>query len=65
MPEFIPSPCIQRCQMDKVSGYCAGCLRTLDEISAWSRLDNTQKNAVLGKLAARRQRLNVVISRQD
>ena len=33
-----PSPCISVCRMDETSGLCVGCLRSLDEIAAWSSL---------------------------
>lgn len=58
MSKTIPSPCIQHCQMDRTTGYCAGCLRTLEEIAAWSRLDNAHKSTILSKLSERRQRLH-------
>jgi predicted Fe-S protein YdhL (DUF1289 family) len=34
----VPSPCINICRMDAPSGWCEGCLRTLDEIAAWGRM---------------------------
>ena len=42
----VPSPCISVCRIDADSGCCDGCLRTLGEISAWSRLDNDAKRGV-------------------
>ncbi|MBL8289913.1 MAG: DUF1289 domain-containing protein [Rubrivivax sp.] len=33
---------------------CAGCLRTLDEIAAWSRLSEAGKRAVWAAIAQRR-----------
>ncbi len=42
----VPSPCISICRVDADSGWCDGCLRTLGEISAWSRLDNDGKRDV-------------------
>jgi uncharacterized protein len=44
--EDVPSPCISVCRVDADSGWCDGCLRTLGEISAWSRLDNDGKRGV-------------------
>jgi predicted Fe-S protein YdhL (DUF1289 family) len=41
--------------MDARSGYCEGCLRTLDEIACWSGYTDEDKLAVLAKLAARRK----------
>ena len=41
--------------MDARSGWCEGCLRTLDEIAAWSVMDDAQKQAVWQLLAQRRE----------
>ena len=49
-----PSPCINICRMDEASGWCEGCLRTLDEIACWSLLDDAEKAAVVHALAGRR-----------
>jgi predicted Fe-S protein YdhL (DUF1289 family) len=48
------SPCINVCQMDAATGWCAGCLRTLDEIARWSALDEPRRHAVLAALPQRR-----------
>jgi predicted Fe-S protein YdhL (DUF1289 family) len=37
-----------------VTGCCAGCFRTLDEIAAWSVLDDEEKRAVWSALPGRR-----------
>jgi len=50
----VASPCISVCELDPASGLCRGCLRTLDEIAAWSVLDANGKRAVLAALPARR-----------
>ena len=50
-----PSPCVNICQMDAVSGWCAGCLRTLEEIACWSALDEPRRRAVLAALPQRRE----------
>ena len=39
--------------MDAATGLCRGCSRTLDEIAAWSRLDDTARLAILTAVAAR------------
>lgn len=49
----VPSPCISVCQMDAVSGLCEGCLRTIDEITAWSVMSDADKRAVWSSLLAR------------
>jgi len=51
----VPSPCINVCRMDAAAGWCAGCLRTLDEIAAWSRMDEGDKRVVWVQLRQRRQ----------
>ncbi len=48
------SPCINVCQMDEPTGWCKGCLRTLDEIAFWSQLDDEDKRAVWQLLPERR-----------
>jgi hypothetical protein len=50
----LPSPCVNVCQMDQATGWCAGCLRTLDEIALWSRLTEAGKQAVWDQLERRR-----------
>ncbi|MFC5429410.1 DUF1289 domain-containing protein [Paraburkholderia denitrificans] len=47
------SPCINICRMSEASGLCEGCLRTIDEIAAWSTLDDNAKRAVLNAIEAR------------
>ena len=44
--ETLPSPCVSVCRMDAASGWCEGCLRTLEEIAAWGLMDNRGKRAV-------------------
>jgi hypothetical protein len=53
----VPSPCIDVCKVDASTGLCVGCGRTLDEIAAWSTLDDDGKRAVWSELPARRERL--------
>lgn len=53
----VPSPCINVCRMDAASGWCEGCLRTIDEIAAWGALDDDGKRAVWRLIDERRARL--------
>jgi prolyl-tRNA editing enzyme YbaK/EbsC (Cys-tRNA(Pro) deacylase)/predicted Fe-S protein YdhL (DUF1289 family) len=53
----IPSPCISVCRIEARTGWCEGCLRTLDEIAAWSLLDDAAKRAVWKLLPKRRETL--------
>ncbi|HEX7791146.1 MAG TPA: DUF1289 domain-containing protein [Afipia sp.] len=51
----MPSPCVNVCQMDPVSGLCRGCMRTIEEIGGWMDFSNPEKLAVLEKIEARRE----------
>jgi predicted Fe-S protein YdhL (DUF1289 family) len=50
----VPSPCNSVCTMDPASGWCRGCLRSIDEIVAWSTLSDDAKLAVWDALPQRR-----------
>lgn len=50
----VPSPCISVCRMHAGTGWCEGCLRTLDEITVWSVLSDADKRAVTLELSRRR-----------
>ncbi|WEK41978.1 MAG: DUF1289 domain-containing protein [Candidatus Sphingomonas colombiensis] len=39
--------------MDKPSGLCLGCHRTLDEIARWSTMSDAEKRAVLADVDER------------
>jgi predicted Fe-S protein YdhL (DUF1289 family) len=49
----VPSPCISVCQMDPATQLCSGCYRTLEEIAAWSTLDDPQRLVVWERIEAR------------
>jgi predicted Fe-S protein YdhL (DUF1289 family) len=42
----VASPCINICRMHAGTGWCEGCARTIDEIAAWSRLDDATRQRV-------------------
>jgi uncharacterized protein len=46
--------------MDAHTGWCEGCLRTLDEIAAWATLDDAHKRAVWVRLEQRRTSLEAL-----
>ena len=51
----VPSPCVSLCKMDPDTGMCQGCLRSLDEIVAWSGADDDFKRAVWAQIRRREQ----------
>lgn len=50
---LVPSPCVNVCRMNPQSGLCEGCLRTLDEIAGWSKMQDSEKRQVWLRLAER------------
>jgi uncharacterized protein len=55
---LVPSPCTDVCRVDPITGWCEGCLRTIDEITAWGALDDRAKREVWKRLPARRQAMS-------
>ncbi|SHE63778.1 hypothetical protein SAMN05444339_101942 [Loktanella atrilutea] len=49
----IDSPCVKVCVIHSESRLCTGCLRTIDEIGAWSRMTPEARRAVMAELPAR------------
>ena len=50
----VPSPCVGVCRMHGLTGWCEGCLRTIDEIAMWSQMSDGEKQAVWKRLPRRR-----------
>ena len=49
----VESPCNRVCTIDPVTGYCIGCLRTLDEISRWHAMTNAERAQLVASLPER------------
>ena len=49
----VESPCIKVCVIHPESRLCTGCLRTLDEIAAWSRMTPEDRRSVMAALPSR------------
>ena len=50
----IESPCIKICVIEPTSRLCTGCLRSIDEISAWSRMTPEARQAIMAELPGRK-----------
>lgn len=50
----VPSPCISICRLHPQTGWCEGCQRRLEEIGAWSGLNDSGRRAVWRRILARR-----------
>ena len=53
----IESPCIKICVVHPEARICTGCLRTIDEITQWSRMSPEDRRTVMAALPARRAEL--------
>lgn len=57
-PRAIATPCVMVCTVDGASGLCLGCLRTLEEIATWSRMNDAERAAIMSELDERRGRID-------
>jgi predicted Fe-S protein YdhL (DUF1289 family) len=48
----VPSPCVDICRLD-AQGLCAGCRRTMGEISEWPRASEARRREIWRQLALR------------
>jgi len=49
----VKSPCIGVCVIDSASGFCSGCLRSLDEIMVWRDASDGLRRAILDRIHTR------------
>jgi predicted Fe-S protein YdhL (DUF1289 family) len=49
----IESPCIKICVIHRQSRLCTGCLRSIDEIGAWSRMKPKIRREIMAELPSR------------
>lgn len=56
-PAPIKTPCVKVCVVDGESGLCMGCFRELQEVAGWSRMSETERDAVLADLPGRKARV--------
>lgn len=57
MRDEIQSPCVKLCVIHPEERICVGCMRTIEEISTWSRLTLDARAAVMADLPERAPRL--------
>ena len=53
----VESPCVKVCVIHPAERLCVGCHRSIEEISAWSRLTPDERRAILADLPLRASRL--------
>lgn len=49
----VESPCVKVCVVHPEARICTGCLRSIDEISRWSRMSPDERRAVMAALPDR------------
>ena len=53
----IESPCIKICVIHPAARLCTGCLRSIDEITQWTRMSAEARRYVMSELPARKKLL--------
>lgn len=53
----VESPCIKICVIHPAERICTGCLRSIDEIAAWSQMSNEARGDLLAALPERKDLL--------
>ncbi len=53
----IASPCVKLCVIHPEARLCTGCLRTIEEISAWGRISDAERAAIIADLPGRAPQL--------
>ncbi len=53
----VDSPCIQICVVHPEERLCTGCLRSIDEITRWSKMDEAERAEITADLPKRAPRL--------
>ena len=48
--DYVPSPCIRRCDLDRKRQSCLGCKRLLEEIMSWGVMTSDERRAVWARL---------------
>jgi predicted Fe-S protein YdhL (DUF1289 family) len=49
----VESPCVKLCVIHPEARLCVGCLRTIEEITAWSRISHEARAAIMAELPSR------------
>ena len=50
----VSTPCIHVCVIDRDTGLCLGCARTIDEIARWSGLTEAERQRIMAELPRRK-----------
>ncbi len=50
----VKSPCVAVCQINRATGICTGCRRTLSEIANWLQLSDDERRVIMDDLPNRK-----------
>ncbi|MBZ8119805.1 DUF1289 domain-containing protein [Roseovarius sp. LXJ103] len=51
--EEVQSPCVRVCVVHPEARLCTGCLRSIDEITRWSKMSNAERAEIMEALPGR------------
>jgi predicted Fe-S protein YdhL (DUF1289 family) len=51
------TPCVDICEMDRASGLCLGCARTITEIADWASMSSAERRRIMSELPERKAAL--------
>ena len=57
MRDEVESPCVKLCVIHPEARLCIGCLRSIEEITAWSRMTSAGRAAIMADLPDRAPRI--------
>jgi predicted Fe-S protein YdhL (DUF1289 family) len=49
----IETPCVSICEIDRPTGLCRGCGRSVPEIARWSKMTSPERRQIMDQLPAR------------
>ena len=55
----VDSPCVKICIIHPQAKICTGCFRSIDEISSWSNMSESERKGILKELPNRSSKLRV------
>ena len=53
----VKSPCVELCRFDRKTGFCTGCLRTLEDAREWKKMGDHRRRQIINERARRENRL--------
>lgn len=54
----VQSPCVSLCHFDGRTGFCTGCLRTLEEARAWKKIGDPARHRIINDRTRRESKLS-------